>query len=155
MKKKSLLSRISVLSDGRKYYLEYLRNLTPQVILFTFAILVGAKINGATLDYKSAFSAFMFISFMILFAIAFYANTTTFYENCYGRLGMFVKRVRFMCKSKGYTTFKTHCVVMKSLLSCKLVEFLEVVFVFWFLQLTLAVVITVAIFQAYGMLKHG
>ena len=153
--KKSIFSRVAVLTHGRKYYLEYLRNMTPQVALFAFAILAGYKLNGAELNSKTYPLLLMLVSFMVLFAIAFYANSSTFYENCYGSFGEHIKKIREKLKSKGYSPFKLNMAICSSINRRKRVEFLEVIFLFWFLQLTLAAIITVAIFQAYGMQKLG
>ncbi|HNG59280.1 MAG TPA: hypothetical protein PKZ52_05600 [Cellvibrionaceae bacterium] len=146
MRKRTLLSRIAVLNHGKKAYLEYLRNLTPQSALLVFALLAAYKIYGTDASPHNGWDTFILIALLTLCFLSFIANTHTFYEACYKRpLLVFICRTIRLIKSKKMTPTKTKCTVAVALAKRKSIELVEVLISFVLLQITLAVVITSAI----------
>ncbi|WP_167544265.1 hypothetical protein [Duganella sacchari] len=69
-----------ILKEGRAAYLEFLRNLTPQILMLSLAFFVGRKIDFTQLDWAYATPTFIFYSFMLIAIFAAYANATLFME---------------------------------------------------------------------------
>lgn len=69
--------------EGRKALLEFLRNLTPQIIFLTLALLFGSKLNlnkfQFTIEGVSNFIPF-FMSLIVFFGASM-ANITTFIDS--------------------------------------------------------------------------
>jgi hypothetical protein len=69
-----------ILTDGRAPFLEFLRNLTPQVILLAVGLRLGAKLHPFNWDPSNWQATSLFIVVIAIWLAAVYANTTTFIE---------------------------------------------------------------------------
>lgn len=70
----------TMLLDIRSPYLEFVRNLAPQVALLTLSFFLGAK------AYSKPFGAqesLILLVFFIMFCYAVWANVTRLYEGCF------------------------------------------------------------------------
>lgn len=70
------------LGDGRKAFLEFLRNLTPQILFLTLAFIVGSRLDLHTLrlDATGIANAAPFVSCIWIFFGAALANMTMFID---------------------------------------------------------------------------
>lgn len=50
MAKIKVTERIQLLNGGRSHYLEFLRNLTPQIVLFSIVLLLGHNLDFTRFD---------------------------------------------------------------------------------------------------------
>jgi hypothetical protein len=114
MKKKRFIERVQLLNDGRQHYLEFLRNLTSQVvILVAIVVMVGNLYSGrVTFDNRTAlkfitdesiYTLIMNVSFWITFstfALAAYANTTLFHNKCFSQLFKWGRRTYRIIQGK-------------------------------------------------------
>lgn len=150
---KKIISRIAILSHGRKSYLEFLRNLTPPTILFALALYLGAKINVRPFEFQDIFRIIIIITFITLSLTAFYINASMLLDCCLFKTKRFFNGVISICKSRGYKPLKTVCAVISAFYSRKIIEGIEFVLIYFFLQLSFVIIIVVATFQAVGMMN--
>lgn len=75
-----------ILKDGRAAYLEFLRNLTPQILMLSLAFFLGRKIDFTRFDWAYTTPTFIFYSFLLIAIFAAYANATLFMEKYSSRL---------------------------------------------------------------------
>lgn len=68
--------------EGRSKYLEFLRNLTPQILLLSFFLFFGVKLGGFTPDqFFLKIGAFVvLVCFAAMWVLAFAANGQLLYE---------------------------------------------------------------------------
>ncbi|WP_411835607.1 hypothetical protein ACLBNB_19235 [Pseudomonas chlororaphis subsp. aurantiaca] len=68
--------------EGRATYLEFLRNLTPQILLFAFIVIVGDKISRglSSLSFGVFVNGFMLLCFFLMWGWAFFANASLLYD---------------------------------------------------------------------------
>lgn len=68
--------------EGRRALLEFLRNLTPQILFMTLAIVLGAKLDMSHFDFspQGIKNAGPFVMCIIVFMGAAIANTTLFID---------------------------------------------------------------------------
>lgn len=67
-----------ILGEGRTAFLDFLRNLTPQVLLLSLAFVVGAKLDLDKIDMGNWLHTLVFLSILITAVLAGCANTTLF-----------------------------------------------------------------------------
>ena len=69
--------------EGRKAFLEFLRNLTPQVLFLTIALISGSKLDLTKFDFSGSgfWNAFPFAMCLMVFFGAAIANIGLFIEN--------------------------------------------------------------------------
>lgn len=67
-----------VLDEGRKPFLEFLRNLTPQVALLSLALFIGTRLDFDTLDWSNWAVTGFFFSMVVLVVLSIAANAINF-----------------------------------------------------------------------------
>jgi hypothetical protein len=67
-----------ILKEGRKSFLEFLRNLTPQVMIFTIVLLVSAKLDLQKFDHSNLKQSSIFFLLLAIWLCAVIANTKEF-----------------------------------------------------------------------------
>jgi hypothetical protein len=67
---------VYLLKEGRAAFLEFLRNLTPQILLLSLAFLVGSKLDFTRLDFSNTTPTVIFFIFVIIALMAGWANVT-------------------------------------------------------------------------------
>jgi len=68
--------------NGRKPLLDFLRNLTPQILFLAFALIAGSKLDLTKFDpsYEGVKRTLLYAVFMFVFFASVLANLTTFLE---------------------------------------------------------------------------
>lgn len=144
MKKRRLFSRIAILNEGRKAFLDYLRNITPQTVLLSMSLLSYYKITQ--LPQNKAGLIFLSLAFFFTFAAACYANITLFYQDCFGnKLKKHSARIHQLCKAMKYSRLKRLIIASRLNMRHKGVELIEQAFTVVILQITLVASIRSAI----------
>jgi hypothetical protein len=79
--------RMIILREGRVAFLEFLRNLSSQVMILTVALFIGTSIEARLGGWSTAWRAALCASVLLLFFAAALANVTVFVETCLDALG--------------------------------------------------------------------
>ena len=87
------------LGGGRAAFLEFLRNLTPQIIFLTLSLLAAVKIDfrKPQLDWEGFLNLLPFVSCVLIFFGALLANSTRFLETAVSsneQLDIEIRRIR-------------------------------------------------------------
>ncbi|MDB5956064.1 MAG: hypothetical protein JWP60_2672 [Ramlibacter sp.] len=69
-----------LLREGQRPLLEYLRNLTPQILLASTALVLGVRLDFHRFDPANWLATFAFIFCVGLFVLAFFANMNIFLD---------------------------------------------------------------------------
>lgn len=143
MKKRSIFSRIAILNEGRKAFLDYLRNIAPQAILLSFSLFSTYK--SSLLPQHETGLIFLALSFLATFAAAWYANISMFYQECFkGELQKYNKRIHQLCNTLRYSRSQRLIIVAILMIKNKRVELIEQGCTVVILQITLVALILLA-----------
>lgn len=69
-----------ILKDGRSSYLEFLRNLTPQTVVLSFALIAGYRLELSCCYSENSKQTAIFICFLAIWLLAVWANSSLFIE---------------------------------------------------------------------------
>lgn len=83
-----------IFKEGQRPLLEFLRNLTPQVLLGTTALLLWAHLDFSRIDLSNWLSTVAFYSSAALFCLAFLANMNQFLDAMLDNLGVYARYAR-------------------------------------------------------------
>ena len=72
---------MKILSEGRGPFLEFLRNLTPQVLLLAFALTIWVRLDFTSFDLSNWATTLAFYVCITTFVLAVIANMTQFLES--------------------------------------------------------------------------
>ncbi|WP_415893876.1 hypothetical protein ACMXYN_05630 [Neptuniibacter sp. PT8_73] len=134
--------------SGRKHYLEFLRNLTPQVLLLSFALTVGSRLNFGVIDLSNWLPTSIFFVLLIAFFSAFFANSYQFVAGVYGDFGRWSDRISSAAASNAKVGRERILFITTALWRSKKMVFLEVVFILFFIQIAFSVVTVSAMLAA-------
>ena len=67
----------------RPHYLDFLRNLTPQVVLASLALVIAMKLDFNKLDISNWMQTAGFLIYLLAFGWSFWANATLFLERLF------------------------------------------------------------------------
>ncbi|AYF20052.1 hypothetical protein ACJO2A_23445 [Vibrio parahaemolyticus] len=139
--------------SGRKHYLEFLRNLTPQVLLLSFALTVGSRLNFGVFDLSNWLPTAIFFVLLIAFLSAFYANCCQFVAGVYGDFGRWSDKIGRAAASNGRAGRRRIMFIICALWRYKKIVFLEVIFIVFFIQIAFSIVTVSAILAATRQLQ--
>lgn len=152
MKKRNIFKRIELFNEGRSCYLEYLRNLTPQVILFSLT-LISARNLTSSITFERKWETAISLVFLCGFVLSVYANVSMFYEKCFVRLRRWRRLTRLILRSKGLRGFSFMAANLRAHLRNKMVESIEVVLSMGLFQFALAGVVILSIHSAIDFIN--
>ncbi|MEF2266842.1 hypothetical protein V3C40_08610 [Janthinobacterium sp. LS2A] len=135
-----------ILKDGRAFFLEFLRNLTPQILLLSLAFLLGGKLDFAKFDFNNLTSTLAFFFFLLLFGLAAYVNISLYMEKFYP-IKRFNRGVRLIGARSGVNKLNINLIYFRK----NGLVFLEGMFVMLTIECTLAGVFVSAIATANKM----
>lgn len=145
MPKKKFSERLALLQpDGRRHYLEFLRNLTPVGFLLSFALFLWLKIDFKKVDTSNSGTTVLFYVFLLSGSFAFYASCRNFYESTFSVWRKWVRmRGGAIRQSQGpHWMFLPK--LFKAIWDYQFVETLEVIGTALFLTVPLALVLVVS-----------
>jgi hypothetical protein len=151
MEKKKTTDRLQLLNSGRAHYLDFLRNLTPQIILFSMAIFVMLKLDFTRFDFNNIAPTFLFFFLFSSFALAFYANSTLFYDRCFSELKEWATELNKSMTENNINGYHRFSATIKAVWKERFIEYIEVIAVLFFFQIALAVVIVMSIYSAVNL----
>lgn len=151
MEKQKITDRLQLLNDGRAHYLEFLRNLTPQIILFSIVLLLMVRIDFNRVDLGNVLPTLLFFFLLGSFMLAFYANSTLFYERCFSGQRLWRLELFKLLTAQGLKGHRRFLAVLKAIWRERFIEALEMLIVFWFFHIALAVVVVMSIHSAATM----
>ena len=139
MRKKRIRDRLQLLNDAGPDYLNFLRNLTPQIVLLTAAILFGS-----TLDSWNLILVFSFTIILGAFALAFYINVVIFYRPFFAPWKAWRTKLRQRLTKQGMSNFRRARAMLHAIWKFRIIEFAETVVVFYFFLFALFVVVVMS-----------
>lgn len=151
MEKKKFTDRLQLLNGGRDHYLEFLRNLTPQILLLSGAVLLGARLDFTRFDFDNIIPTLVFFVVLGSFILAFWANASRFYERCSGEWKAWLSELQDSLTAQDIKGSHRIVAKLKAIWRERFVEFLELLIVQWFFPITLAIVIGMAFNSAVSI----
>lgn len=79
-RRKGFLRYMHLFNDGRAAFLEFLRNLTPQAVILSLAIVSGMRLDFTRIDFTNTGRTLIFWLLIAIWAAAAWANTSLFIE---------------------------------------------------------------------------
>ncbi|WP_136733426.1 hypothetical protein [Xanthomonas euvesicatoria] len=83
-----------VFDEGRKAFLEFLRNLTPQVALLSLAYFIGTRLDFNRVDLSNWAATLLFFALLLLAIISVAANSINFMSDYCRSLDVLDKAVK-------------------------------------------------------------
>ncbi len=147
IKKKGILKRIYILNDGREPFLNFLRNLTPQILIFALLLNLATMLNFSKFDLSNTKATLYFYLFVAMFLLACYANFSLFLRHYRKHVKRFDKMVCILRK-RGYSPVRASLLSFYFVWQRKRVELIESVFVVGLLPIALGSVIILGLQNA-------
>lgn len=141
-----------IFTTGRVAFLEYLRNLTPQILIFSVAIILGSNLDTNRIDICNIKQSFPFIMAFGVFFAAAVANMTCFFENAAISIPWIDRASRRLLVKKIKGT-KWFCAISKLIWKKKKIFFLEIGLAFVIVQVGFIVVLMTSINTATNLYK--
>jgi hypothetical protein len=141
-----------IFNEGRAPFLEFLRNLTPQAVLLSFAIVAGHKLRPTCCYPENAEQSLIFLCFLSIWFAAVWANSSLFIE----KYLVSVKRIDRAAKllvRKGVTGFRNLGALLIYALRKQRMVFVEAVVVFVVVEFGLVAVAISAITSATALMN--
>jgi hypothetical protein len=145
-----------LLKDGRAAYLEFLRNLTPQTIILTFALVAGYGLKPTCCYPENAKQTAIFFYLLGIWGLAFFANCSLFFERYLASVGH-INRAGRLLKKRGVVGFRNLRLVMCHTWRKERIVFIEVIVVLLILEVGLLLVVLSAVGPATTFINnmHG
>lgn len=147
------LNRLRLLGDGTKNYLEFLRNLTPQVFLLTFALVIAQKINFTEVDVSNWLSTLIFYVLLLAFIFAFYGNFSQLFSGCYSDIKPWAKKLSAKANATNRNQLSRVLFFLVASVKMRGIVILEMIFVLVLLQVAFAIIIIESIASAVSIIK--
>lgn len=153
-----MLRRKNVLrlpGEGSKHYLEFLRNLTPQILLFAFVLVVGSKLNFREVDLSNWLQTTLFYVLLVAFCFAAWGNCNQLFKGCYPDMSKWARRISVKAVSTNRGPFARLWFLVAAAIKMRFLVVVELVFVVFLLQIVLAVTVVASISSATNLLEMG
>ena len=151
---KKLSNRIHILNGGREAYQNFLRNLTPQVLLLYSALVLSTKLDFKRFDLDNWQVTLAFFILLVAFGVAAWINSSNLYRSITDRLEKWQLKIGKKLDRHEITGRRRRSAArLYAVLKKKRVEFLEFMLVIFFLQTALAIVVAQAILSADTVLR--
>lgn len=141
-----------LLKEGRAAFLEFLRNLTPQALILSIAIISGMKLDFTRLNFSNTGPTLTFLSLILIWAMAAWSNSSLFLEKSLVTVKPINRASRLFAR-QGLTSLR----LMRANLSYSWRNqkfiFIELVVLMTIIELGLVVVIITAISSASSLLN--
>ena len=142
------------LREARTHYLNFLRNLTPQVFLASMALITGSKLNFLKFDFGNFWPTFAFFSFVFLFFYAAYANISIFFAELFPGLVPWARQQQKQLHESGVPRFRIPLLFLRAMYKEKrLLELGLAVCAIFMLQVVFAGVVATSIASATTFIR--
>jgi len=141
------------LVDAREPYLNFLRNLGPQILVSSLTWVLGLKLDFTKWDISNAPKTIMFFGFLFLFLYAVYANTSLFLKAVFPTFELWIKAQEANIKGTNTSRLMVPLLLFKAIFTHKKVEFFLVSLVSVLLQFLIAGVFVSSIVSSLGIIK--
>lgn len=142
-------NKFRIVRGGKEAYLSFIRNLTPQILLFSFVYITGRQLDFTKIDLNNIMPTALFYTLLLSFCLAVYCSIflNALYPNKNKWVDSYIKKAKAIKNSKLYVFyFLVLAVVRKRYIAC-----IELFLVMFFLQITVAAVIVAAVKSAIAM----
>lgn len=129
MKNIPLTRRLVMLGDGRKHYLEFLRNLPVQGVLFGLMLFAVRKLDMQRIDWSNWRANVVAWLLIGAFMLAFFANLFLFVDNTFAALGRWAAHVQRRMRRRGCSEISVPLRLLIVICQRRRVEACEVVVV--------------------------
>jgi hypothetical protein len=144
---------MQIFKNGRDAYLDFLRNLTPQAVIFSIALISGYGLEPTCCYPENLMKTMVFFVFLSMGMAAVWVNSSRFIEKYLVSADILNKVARRLQKN-GVKGFRNLRGVLKYSWRKERIIFVEVVVVFVIIEFGLVIVIFSAINAATTMFKN-
>lgn len=141
-----------ILREGRTAFLDFLRNLSPQVLLLTIAAISSHKLTFTCCYASNAKLTFLAICFYFVWGAAVWANTSLFIKNCLVPAKTFDDESRMLAYAGVRGWRNTRAVLVFAWKNERSI-FLEILIIAVVVEIALVMVMLTAIASANNLLK--
>lgn len=140
------------LGSAREPYLNFLRNLGPQILISSLAWVLGSKLDFTKWDLSDAPTTIMFFGFLLLFLYAVYANTSIFLKAAFPTFEPWLRAQESNIKGTNTSRPMIPLLLFKAIFTYKKVEFFLVSIVSVCIQFLIAGVFVSSIISALSII---
>ena len=144
---------LQILNDGRAGYLEFLRNLTPQAVIFSLVLIVGSKLDFTTLDFSNTPQTAVFGTLLFMWGYSAWSNSTIFMEKIL-ITPLPMKRASRLIKIKANRNHKLFCMNIMYAWRKQRILFLEMVILVVIVEFGLIMGCASAIYSAQSIMGN-
>ncbi|MCG8991741.1 hypothetical protein LH427_04005 [Laribacter hongkongensis] len=148
MEKKKFSSRLQLLNESRSHYLNYLRNITSQVILLSI-ILVMWKVA----DFSEFGSVIIFMYLLGAFFLAVYASGSLLLEDCFSDYFRWRDEKKALLGASGTKVRFFRIEMIKLIWRERFVEFFELSLILLLPYVVFTIVIILAVSSSANLLR--
>lgn len=141
------------LQNARGPYLNFLRNLTPQILLASLAWVLASKLNFAKIDLSNFVPTSGFFAFLSLFTYAAYSNISIFLTEVFPGLMPWVRAEEGRLHSDGLSRLRIPKQLLMATLKERKLELALAAFTIVALQFVLAGVFVASIGAALSIIR--
>lgn len=147
------LSLSAWLVAARAPFLNFLRNLTPQILLASLAWLLALKLDFTRLDITNYAPMLGFYIFLALFLYSVYANTSLFLEELFPDFMPWLRAQESSLQDANMSRLRIPLSLLKAVLRERKIEAAIAIFVILILNFVFAGVIASSIATAVNFLR--
>lgn len=140
-----------LLNDGRAAFLEFLRNLTPQAVILSIAIVSGMKLDFTRINLANTGPTLIFWLLVAIWGMAAWANNSLFLEKSLISVRP-ISRASRLFSLQGLTGIRLTAANLAYSWRNKRIIFIELVVLMVIVEFGLVVVAVSAIFSASSIL---
>lgn len=141
-----------ILSEGRKDYLDFLRNLTPQGILLAFTAVAKMRLSPTWYYLDNLPASIMLVTFFAMFLMSVWANTSLFMES-FLNSNILLKTNSAELKEQGYKGFKYLWMRLAFAFKNEKLVLFEAVILYVIIEFSFVVTVLGATTSAQGLLN--
>lgn len=143
--------RIEQLKAARRPFLDFLRNLGPQVLLLTLVELLGTRLDFTRWDINNIPMTSVFYTFLLAFVAAVAANATLLYEEAFGELLQWRAAKHLELKAQGFKAWKYGKAMWEAMFRERFLEFITYLYLILFFQVMFAGTVATSIASAANL----
>lgn len=149
------LSLSEWLRAARAPYLNFLRNLTPQVFLASLAWIIAYRLDFSRFDASNWLSTAGFYIFLTLFGYAVYSNITLFFSELFPGLSPWLKEYESSLKTSGAPRRRVPILLLKATVKERKLEMALAFIAITMVQFVLSGVLVASIGTAVSFIHHA